>query len=328
MGHFTSPRETDMRIVVLDGYALNPGDLSWEPLAALGDFTVHDRTPPAEMVARARAAEILLTNKTEFPGEVFGQLAGLRYIGVLATGYNVVDVAAARRHGVVVTNVPTYGTATVAQFTLAHLLNLAVRIGPHVRSVDEGRWPQCPDFCYWDFPLIELAGQTMGIVGLGQIGRAVAALCQALGMKVQAYSVPRPPELPAGVRLVGLDDVFSTSDAISLHCPLTPDTRELVNAHRLGQMRPTAFLINTARGGLIDEAALAEALHSGRIAGAGLDVLSTEPPRGDNPLLAAPNCYVTPHIAWATRAARQRLLNTAVANVVAFLSGQPQNVVN
>ena len=317
-----------MRIVVLDGYTLNPGDLSWDGLHALGPCTIYDRTPPDHVVARAGDAEIVLTNKTELAGGIIEQLPRLRYVGVLATGYNVVDVAATRRRGIPVTNVPTYGTRSVAQMAIAHVLNLAVRVGDHARSVAEGGWSRNPDFCYWNAPLMELAGLTMGVIGLGQIGRTTSDLAAALGMKVLGYDPQPQVPLPETVELVDLDRLFSTSDVVSLHCPLTPQTHHMVNARRLSQMKPAALLINTSRGPLVDEAALAEALDAGRIAGAGLDVLSTEPPSPDNPLLRAKNCYVTPHIAWATKAARQRLLDVAVDNVRAFLEGDPRNVVN
>ncbi len=317
-----------MKIVVLDGYTLNPGDLSWEELEALGSCLVYDRTPDELTVERAKDAEIILTNKTLLSAEVIERLKQVRYIGVLATGYNVVDVEAARKRGVPVTNVPAYGTESVAQMVFAHLLNLTQYVGHHAGTVREGRWSECPDFCYWERPLIELEGLTMGIVGLGRIGKAVARLARAFGMKVIGYDVVRPSPVPEGCRMVGLEDVFRLGDVVSLHCPLTPETERLVNKERLGLMKRTAFLINTSRGPVIDETALAEALDDGEIAGAGLDVVASEPPAGDNPLLKAKNCYVTPHIAWATRAARERLFRAAVENVAAFLDGRPRNVVN
>lgn len=340
-----------MQIVVLDGHTLNPGDLSWGGLEALGPTTVYDRTPPDQTVARAADCEIVLTNKTILSREIIGQLPSLRYIGVLATGYNVVDLVAARQCNVPVTNVPDYGSTSVVQMTFAHLLNLTSHVADNARGVAAGRWTESPDFCYWDVPLVELVGLTMGIVGFGRIGRAAAAVAVAFGMKVLAYDVCVPPEFkgtedqrqasepvpqrlhavgplsPSGVRFVGLEELFRQSDVVSLHCPLTPATHKLINAERLALMKPSAFLINTGRGPLVDEAALAEALNAGRLAGAGLDVLSTEPPPADNPLLKAKNCHITPHIAWATHAARGRLLDIAVANVRAFLAGKPQNVV-
>jgi len=315
-----------MNIVVLDGYALNPGDLSWSSLEALGPCTIHDRTPAADVAARAVSAEIVLTNKAAITREVMEQLPRLRYIGVLATGYDIVDAAAARRRGIPVCNVPDYATPSVVQMVFAHLLNLTLRVADHGRGVAEGRWSRCPDFAYWDFPLVELAGLTLGVVGFGRIGRAVARAALAFGMDVLAYD---PAVIDStGVRSVDLDELLRQSDVVSLHCPLTPDTRHLIDAERLSAMKPTAYLINTGRGPLIDERALAEALRSGSIAGAGLDVLSVEPPPADHPLLTAPNCCITPHIAWATRAARQRLLDAAVANVRGFLEGTPRNVVN
>ena len=315
-------------IVVLDGYTLNPGDLSWAPLEALGRAAIYDRTPPEEVVPRAEQAEVVLTNKTVLSRETIGRLGRLRYIGVLATGYNVVDVAAARERGVAVTNVPDYGSRSVAQMALAHVLNLTQHVAHHAETVAQGRWTRSADFCYWDYPLVELGGLTMGIVGFGQIGRRVAELARALGMNVLVCDPAAPSDLPEGARAVGLDDLFAASDVVSLHCPLTPDTQHLVDRRRLALMKPTALLVNTSRGPLVDEHALAEALNAGRIAGAGLDVLAVEPPQSDNPLLGARNCYVTPHIAWATRAARQRLLTIVVENLRAFLAGQPQNVVN
>jgi len=317
-----------MRIVVLDGYTLNPGDLSWGRLEALGECTVYDRTAPEDIVARAGEAEIVLTNKTILSADVIRGLTRLKYIGVLATGYNVVDVEAAGERGIPVTNVPSYGTESVAQMVFAHLLNLTQHVAHHARTVQDGRWAACPDFCYWDMPLLELAGLTLGIVGFGRIGRAVAELARAFGMKVIVYDVIVPAEMPEGCRMAELEDVFREADVLSLHCPLTPRTEKLVNAERLASMKPTAFLINTSRGPLIDEPALAQVLNAGRLAGAGLDVLSTEPPAADNPLLTANNCYITPHIAWATRSARQRLLSIAIDNVAAFIAARPQNVVN
>jgi glycerate dehydrogenase len=315
-----------MKIVVLDGYTLNPGDLSWDELKALGPCDVFDRTRPDEVLQRAVGAEIVLTNKTELTRAQIEQLPKLKYIGVLATGTNIVDLAAARERNVPVTNVPAYGTKSVAQTTLALLLELTQHIGHHARTVRDGRWTRSPDWCYWDRPLIELDGLTMGIVGFGRIGRAVAELAAAFGMHVIAYS-PNPKSAP-GARFVDLETLFRKADVISLHCPLTPQTKNLVNTERLSWMKPTAFLLNTSRGALVDEAALAEALNSGRIAGVGLDVLSSEPPPESNPLLDAKNCYITPHLAWATRAARSRLMKVAVENVRAFLAGKPQNVVN
>ena len=316
------------RIVVLDGYTLNPGDLTWDDLQALGQCTVYDRTASGETVARAQAAEIVITNKTELSSDVIDRLANLKYIGVLATGYNVVDIEAARSRGVLVTNVPAYSTRSVAQMVFAHLLNLALNVGHHAQTVSGGKWSSCPDFCYWDTPLIELAGLTMGIIGFGRIGRTTANTALAFGMKTIAYDIAEPADIPQGCRLVELDDVFRRSDVVTLHCPLTTENKNLVNEQRLAMMKKTAFLINTSRGPLVDERALAQALNNEEIAGAGLDVLTSEPPESSNPLLNAKNCFITPHISWATRAARQRLLKAAVDNVTSFLAGKPQNVVN
>jgi glycerate dehydrogenase len=317
-----------MKIVVLDGYTLNPGDLSWSGLEALGNCTIHDRTPPERIVPRASGVEIILTNKTALSADTISRLTSLKYISVLATGYNIVDVEAARKRGIPVSNVPLYATESVAQMVFAHLLNLTLNVAHHAQTVRDGRWSASVDFCYWDTPLIELQGLTMGIIGFGRIGRATAKLARAFGMKVIVYDVTTPSEIPEGCRMVELEDVFRESDVVSLHCPLTPQTENLVSPERLALMKPTAYLINTSRGPLIDEQALADALNSSRIAGAGLDVLSVEPPDQSNPLLTAKNCQITPHIAWATRAARQRLLQVTVDNVAAFLTGKPQNVIN
>ncbi len=321
-----------MNIVVLDGYTLNPGDLSWAALEALGPCTIHDRTPASETLARAAGGEMVLTNKTALPREIIERLPRLRYIGVLATGYNIVDVAAARERNIPVTNVPDYATRSVMQSVFAHLLNLTLHVADHGRGVAEGRWSGSPDFAYWDFPLVELSGLTLGVVGFGRIGRATAEVARAFGMNVLAYD-PAPPPVekmvaPDGIRFVDLEELFRQSDAVSLHCPLTPETQHLVGAERLSWMKPTAYLINTSRGPLVDETALARALDSERIAGAGLDVLSIEPPPAGNPLLRAKNCCITPHIAWATAAARRRLLDTVVSNIRSFLAGEPRNVVN
>ena len=318
-----------MKIVVVDGYTLNPGDLSWSDLELLGDVFVHDRTPYRRqaIVECVGDADIAITNKTPFDDDTLAELPNLKYIGVTATGYNIVDVEAARRRDITVTNVPTYGTGSVAQMVFAHILNITQHVGAHAQSVREGRWSAGSDFCYWDYPLIELAGLTLGVVGLGRIGRAVAALGQAFGMNVVAHDVS-DCQPPLDVTRVNLDDLFQQSDVITLHCPLVSETEKLVNAQRLGLMKPTAMLINTSRGPLIDETALAAALESGQIAAAGLDVLAQEPPAADNRLFSTKNCYITPHIAWATKAARQRLLGTVVDNVAAFLQGTPRNVVN
>jgi glycerate dehydrogenase len=318
--------ESRPKIVVLDGFTLNPGDLDWRGLEALGEVTVHDRTPVEATVERAMGAKILLTNKAPVKAAVIERLPELRYVGVLATGYNVVDVAAAEARGIVVANVPGYGTPSVAQHVFALLLELAQRTGHHAQTVREGRWSGSADFCYWDFPLVELTGRILGIVGFGAIGQAVAVIGRAFGMKVIAST--RTPRAAEGVEFLSVDEVFRRADVVTLHCPLTPETQGLVNAARLAEMKRDAFLINTGRGPLVVERDLAEALEAGRIAGAGLDVLSVEPPPADHPLLVARNCIVTPHVAWATRSARSRLMGVAVGNVRAFLAGTPVNVVN
>jgi len=317
-----------MNIVVLDGYTLNPGDLSWQGLEALGNCTVYDRTPAPDIVSRAAPGDIVLTNKTPLTRETLALLPSLRYIGVLATGYNIVDVAAARERGIPVTNVPSYGTMSVAQVVFAHLLNLTHGIAHHTDAVRQGRWSSSADFSFWDTPLLELGGKTMGIIGLGQIGRAVARVARAFGMDVIAYDRSPAAPVPADVHLVQLNDVFSRSDVVTLHCPLTAETTRLVNRTHLVMMKPTAFLINTSRGPVIDETALGEALENGTIAGAGLDVLSSEPPPPDHPLLQARNCFITPHFAWASTAARKRLMDEVVENVRAFSRGQKRNIVN
>lgn len=317
-----------MKIVVLDGFTLNPGDLTWAPLQSLGSCEIHDRSTPEEVIIRAAEAEVILTNKVPITRLQIQAMRRLRYIGVTATGFNIVDTQAARERGIAVTNVPSYGTRSVAQMTLALLLELTQRVGHHSETVRTGRWSASPDFCYWDYPLLELEGLTCGIIGFGRIGRAVAELVSALGMKVLAHSRTTPERPPGNVQFVGLDELIERSDVISLHCPLTPETRHLINEPRLARMKKSTLILNTSRGPLIDESALAQALNSGRIGGAALDVLSVEPPPKDHPLFSAQNCIITPHIAWATRAARSRLMDIAVANVRLFMDGKPQNVVN
>lgn len=316
------------RIVVLDGYTLNPGDLSWGDLEALGDLQVYDRTAPDEVAERISNAEIVFTNKAVLAAETIAAASALRFIGVLATGYNIVDVAAASARNIPVCNAPGYGPESVAQMVFAHVLNFTQRVADHGASVRSGGWVASPDFCYWKHPLQELHGATMGIVGLGTIGGAVARIAQGFGMRVIAATRDSRRPAPEGVTWRSLDELFSESDVVSLHCPLTPETAAMINAERLAQMKPTAYLINTSRGPLVDEAALADALERGDIAGAGLDVLSTEPPAATNPLLSAPRCVITPHIAWATRAARARLMGIAVENLERFLAGIPANRVN
>ena len=317
-----------MKIVVLDGHTLNPGDLTWKELEAVGACEVYERTAPGETLGRSADAEIILTNKTVLTREHLLHLPKLKYIGVLATGTNVVDLSAARERGITVTNVPAYATPSVAQLTFALLLELALHPGEHSQSVKAGEWTRSEDFCYWKRPLVEISGRTLGLVGFGNIARAVARIALAFEMNVIACVRRAPGNAAAGIRFADLETVFRESDVLSLHCPLTRETRELINATRLDWMKRTAFLINTGRGPLIDERALADALNSDRIAGAGLDVLSVEPPPADNPLLQAKNCIITPHFGWATGAARSRLMHVAVENVRAFLNGNPRNVVD
>jgi glycerate dehydrogenase len=317
-----------MRIVVLDGYTLNPGDLSWDRFQSLGECVVYDRTPRDAVVARAQGAQLVLTNKTVVSREAIAQLPELQYIGVLATGFNIVDTQAAAERRIPVANVPEYGTASVAQMVFAHVLHLCHHVGEHSQSVRDGKWTRCPDFCFWDYPLIELAGRTMGVLGLGRIGGAVANIARAFGMKVLATKASQKTPVPAGIVLTDLQTLFRESDVISLHCPLTESTRGIVNRELLSIMKPTAFLINTSRGPLIDEQALADALNQGVLAGAGLDVLAVEPPTGESPLMTARNCHITPHIAWATWDARRRLMDTAFENAAAFVRGERINLVN
>lgn len=315
-----------MRIVVLDGFTMNPGDLSWQDLEKLGNLSVYERTPPENVLERAGNAEVLLTNKTVLTRDHMACLPTLRYIGVLATGYNVVDTEAAKTRGIVVTNVPAYSTRSVAQTVFAHILNLTQGIAVHSDSVRRGDWCRSADFSYALSPLTELAGKTMGIIGFGRIGKQVAEIARAFGMKVIINTRTAPAD--SGVCLLSIEELFRQADVLSLHCPLTPRTQALVNRDTLALMKPTSLLINTGRGQLVDEYALAEALNAGSLAGAGLDVLSTEPPGPDNPLLQARNCFITPHLGWATKEARQRLYDTAVQNVRAYLCGRPVNTVN
>lgn len=316
-----------MKITVLDGYAANPGDISWEPLKALGELTVYPRTKAGEVVGRAKDADIVLTNKVVFTDEVMAQLPKLKYIGVLATGYNTVDTVAARRRGIVVTNIPAYSTESVVQMTFAHILNITNQVGHYAAGARGGHWTASPDFCYWDTPLTELSGKTLGIVGLGHIGSRVARIARCLGMEVFALTSKDSSLLPDGIRKATLDGLLAVSDILTLHCPLTRDNYHMINAERLQKMRPGAILINTARGALVDEAAVAGALESGRLYAYGADVAEEEPPRPDNPLLRQPHAFLTPHIAWATREARARLTDICVANVRAFIGGHPVNEV-
>ena len=317
-----------MKIVVLDGYAANPGDLSWNDLKALGECTIYDRTTPDEVLSRAEDAEVLLTNKTILTADHMEALPCLKYIGVLATGYNVVDVDAAKQKGIIVTNIPAYSTDSVAQLVFSHILNIAQQVKHHSDEVHKGRWTSNPDFCFWDTPLIELRGKKMGIVGLGNIGQKTARIAIGFGMTVYAYTSKSKFQLPPEIHKLDLDELFSECDIISLHCPLTSETRHMVNTERLKSMKPTAILINTGRGPLINESDLADALNNGVIMAAGLDVLSQEPPTADNPLFTARNCYITPHIAWASAEARGRLLEIMTENVKAYQNGKPINVVN
>ncbi|MBO7143815.1 MAG: D-2-hydroxyacid dehydrogenase [Salinivirgaceae bacterium] len=315
-----------MKIVVLDGYCLNPGDLDWSGFEPMGSITVYDRTPAALTIERSKDAAALLTNKTVLTAENMSQMPNLKYVGVLATGYNVVDLQYAASRGIVVTNIPAYSTASVAQMVFAHILNIANSVEHHSQLVRGGAWSGSIDFCFWDRPQVELAGKTIGLVGLGNTGMATARIALAFGMKVIAVTSKK--NLPEGIKSVSYSDLWQQSDIVSLHCPLSADTRNLVNTSTIAQMKPSAILINTGRGPLIDEQALADALNGGRIAAAAVDVLSTEPPTADNPLLTARNCFITPHIAWATREARQRLMDIAVGNLKAFAEGKPVNVVN
>ena len=321
--------QCSMKIVELDGYAANPGDLSWDGLRELGELTVYDRTAPEDVLERAKGAQVILTNKVVITEELMDKWPDLRYIGVLATGYNVVDIPAARKHGIIVTNIPAYSTMSVAQMVIAHLLNITNQVALHSDAVKQGEWQRNKDFSFSLTPLIELDGKTLGIVGLGNTGTATARIAQSLGMRILAYSSKSADALKEmGIEKAdSYEQLFREADVLSLHCPLTEETHHLVNAERLKLMKPTAILINTGRGPLVDEAALADALNEGRIMAAGVDVLQEEPPRNGSPLINARNCYITPHIAWATKAARERLLNIAVANVKAFMEGKPQNAV-
>lgn len=312
-----------MKICILDGYSLNPGDLDWSPVERLGDVTLFDRTPADKIVERAADADIVLTNKVPFSADTLRQLPRLRFICVLATGYNIIDTEAAARQGVVVANIPAYSTMSVAQMAFAHILNITNHVASYAREVADSKWTNCPDFCFWDSALTELAGKTMGIVGLGNTGMATARIAVAMGMKVVALTSKSADTLPEGITPAPLDDVLASADVVSLHCPLTPSTRHLINAASIAKMKPSAILINTGRGPLVDEQAVADALNGGRLAAFGADVLSQEPPRGDNPLLSARNCFLTPHIAWATLEARTRLMSTATENVRQFIAGEP-----
>ena len=320
-----------MKIVVLDGYTENPGDLSWEELGKLGELTVYDRTSltdEAETIARIGDAEIVFTNKTPITRKVLDACPGIRFISLLATGYNCVDYAYARERGIPVTNVPTYGTASVGQFAIALLLEICHHIGHHDASVHAGNWERCADWCYWDYPLIELAGKTMGIIGFGRIGQTTGRIARAMGMEVLAYDSHPSDAGRAIAEYVDLDALLARSDVVALHCPLFPETEGIINRETIAKMKDGAILLNNSRGPLVVEQDLADALNAGKLAAAGLDVVSTEPIRGDNPLLQAKNCIITPHISWAPKESRQRIMDCAVSNVKAFLAGSPVNVVN
>lgn len=317
-----------MKIVVLDGYGVNPGDLSWEKLGELGELTVYERTAPEEVLTRTEEAEIVLTNKVVLSAEILCKLPKLKYIGVLATGYNVVDTEAARAQGVAVTNIPAYSTDSVVQMTFAHILNITNRVAHYARENREGKWARSKDFCYWDTPLLELSGLTLGVVGLGNIGMKVARVARTLGMEVYAATSKSSSSLPEGIQKTTFKGLLGVCDILTLHCPLTPDTRELVNAKTLGMMKRGAVVINTGRGPLVNEDDVAEALRSGQLAAYGADVMCQEPPREDNPLFAEPNAFITPHVAWATIDARRRLMKIAADNIKAFVEGKPVNVVD
>lgn len=317
-----------MKIVILDGHVLNPGDLSWDGFHALGDVTVYERTAPEETVARIGEAPCIITNKVLITREVMEACPDLRYVGVLATGYNVVDIAEANRRGIIVTNIPAYSTPSVAQMAIALLLEVCLHVGAHSDSVHAGDWSACADFAYWQYPLIELAGKTLGVIGFGSTGQATARVAQALGMRILVHTrTQRPEQLAQGMRFAVLDELLTQSDVISLHCPLTDATHRLIRAETLAQIKRGAILINTGRGPLVDDAAVAAALKDGTLYAYASDVLTAEPPAADNPLLHAPRCILTPHIAWAPLESRTRLMNTAVANLRAFLEGHPQNAV-
>ena len=317
-----------MKIVILDGYTENPGDLSWEELGKLGDLTVYDRTPESEIISRIGDAEIVITNKTPLTRATLDACPNIRYIAVLATGYNVVDIAAAKEKGIPVSNVPTYGTASVGQFAIAMLLEICHHVAHHSQTVYEGKWNVCADWCYWDYPLIELDGKTMGIIGFGRIGQTTGKIARAMGMKVLAYDSFPSESGKAIAEYVDLDTLLASSDVVALHCPLFPETQGIINKQTIAKMKDGVILLNNSRGPLIVEQDLADALNSGKIYAAGLDVVSTEPIRNDNPLLKAKNCIITPHISWAPKESRQRIMDCTVSNVQAFQAGEPVNVVN
>lgn len=318
-----------MKTVVLDGYTLNPGDLTWEGFEKLGEVVVYDRTPASEVTSRIGDADIVLANKVPITRENMDAAPNLKYIGVLATGYNVIDVDAAKEKGIIVTNIPTYGTTSVAQFAIAMLLEICHHVAHHSDAVHEGRWESNPDWCFWDYPLIELAGKTMGVIGFGRIGQNTAKIAQALGMNILAFDNYQNPELVSDTcKYASLDELYKNSDVIALHCPLFPSTEGMINKDSIAKMKDGVIILNNSRGPLIVEEDLRDALNSGKIYAAGLDVVSTEPIKGDNPLLQAKNCFITPHISWAPKESRQRLMDIAVNSLIAFLDGNPINVVN
>ncbi len=320
-----------MKIVILDGYTENPGDLSWEGIEAFGELTVYDRTPlndEAEILKRIGDAEAVYTNKTPLTKSIIDKAPNMKFVGVLATGYNVVDTDAAKAKGIIVTNIPAYGTAAVGQFAIALLLEICHHIGHHSEAVYQGRWESCPDFCFWDYPLIELAGKTIGIIGFGRIGQVTGRIAKAMDMKVIAYDEFQSDAGKAIAEYVPLDELFASSDVIALHCPLFPSTQGIVNKDSIAKMKDGVIIINNSRGPLVVEQDLCDALNSGKVAAAGLDVVSSEPIKGDNPLLKAKNCFITPHISWAPKESRQRLMDFAVGNLKGFVEGNPVNVVN
>lgn len=324
----TNEKKPTVNIVVLDGHCVNPGDLSWDGFKELGRLTVYERTKAEEVVERAKDAQIVLVNKVSMKADIIAQLPQLKYIGVLATGFNHIDVKAAQEHGVTVCNIPSYSTYSVAQMVFASIFTITTRVEHYAQQTREGQWTKHSDFCYWDTPLLELAGKTMGIVGLGNIGMKVARIAREFGMEVYAYTSKNSVDLPSGIQKTTLDGLFSVSDILSLHCPLSERTRELIKADNLRKMKHGAILINTGRGPLVNEADVAAALESGQLAAYGADVMCSEPPAADNPLLKQPNAFITPHIAWATVEARSRLMNIALDNVKCFLEGAAQNVVS
>lgn len=317
-----------MKIVVMDGKGVNPGDMSWKQIQQFGELIVYERTASEEIIDHVGDAEIVLTNKTVFDEDTIAKLKNVKYIGVLATGYNVVDLKAASKRGIVVTNIPAYSTDSVAQMTFAHILNVTNHVDHYARASRDGEWSRCPDFCYWDKPLVELAGKTIGIIGLGNIGMKVANIALDFGMNVIAYTSKEPKEIPNGINKASIDNILSNSDIISLHCPLTKQTRELINKDSIAKMKRSVIVVNTGRGPLVNEGDVANALHNGLIGAYCADVMCSEPPSADNPLFVEQNAYITPHVAWASKEARIRLMDIAEKNIHSFLSGKPINVVN